>query len=85
MACLDLRHQVLKSYIFPIHGTGLKKVGAYLDYPFKNPWLIGLKVETEYEKHLLNCKPMDSQTFQYNEDDVRVLPYIIDWANQSID
>ena len=82
MACLDLRHQLLKSYIFPTHGTGLKKVGAYLEYPFKNPWLNGLKVIMEYENHLLNGKTLGPQTFQYNEDDVRVLPHIINWAVQ---
>ena len=37
----------------------------------------------EYENHLLNGKILSFQTFQYNDDDVRVLPNIIDWADRS--
>ena len=49
-----------------------------LNYPFRHPDLDGLLVALAYGQHLRDRKPLGRQFFEYNEDDVRVLPFIFD-------
>jgi len=72
--CLALR----KGLIFPIQSFALKRLGTYLNYPFRHPDLDGLLVALAYDQHLHDKKPLGRRFFEYNEDDVRVLPFIFD-------
>jgi len=83
MAHMDLRLDLRKSFIFPTRGYGLKRIGSYLKYPFRNPDLDGLHVALEYERRVLSGEPLHRRFFEYNEDDVMALPYILDWAEKT--
>jgi len=80
MINLDLRRKVRDSFVFPTRGYGLKSIGSFLGYPFKNTDLNGLKAAIEYQKHVETLNQLDNRFFKYNEDDVRVLPFIEKWA-----
>ena len=80
MAHMDLRLELRRSFIFPTRGYGLKRIGSFLEYPFRNPDFDGLHVAREYERHLLTGVPLHRRFFEYNEDDVLAMPYILDWA-----
>lgn len=71
---LDLSYAVRNCFIFPNQSFALKELGAYLQYPFKHPDLDGMLVAFKYMKH---AEDGDREIIRYNEDDVRVLPYLI--------
>jgi predicted RecB family nuclease len=73
-----------RSFIFPTRGYGLKRLGGFLGYPFSNPHLDGLTVSTQYQDHIERGDPLDPRDFVYNEDDVKVLPYIESWARERV-
>jgi len=37
-------------------------------------------VAQEYQRHIVDGVPIHRRFFEYNEDDVLALPYIMDWA-----
>lgn len=74
---LDLYHEVRNCFIFPISSYALKEIGAYLEYEFKFSELNGMMVAIKYLQHLESGKPLDEKFLKYNEDDVRVIQYII--------
>jgi predicted RecB family nuclease len=73
----DLNCEVKNCFIFPNQSFALKELGAYLQYPFKFPELNGMIVAQKYMKHAEDGEPLDKQIIEYNEDDVKVLPFII--------
>lgn len=77
---MDLRLELRRSFVIPLVGYGLKKIGSFLGYPFRNPGLNGLIVAREYVKHIVDGVPLHRRFLEYNEDDVLALPYIMDWA-----
>jgi Icc-related predicted phosphoesterase/uncharacterized protein YprB with RNaseH-like and TPR domain len=75
---LNLCQALRNSFIFPNQSFALKHFGTFLNYPFRHPDLDGLLVALAYGQHLRDRKPLGRQFFEYNEDDVRVLPFIFD-------
>ena len=55
----------------------LKNLGAFLKCQFKFPDLDGRIVAIKYLRHAEDGKPLNEELKKYNEDDVRVLPFII--------
>jgi predicted RecB family nuclease len=77
---VDLKLKMRRCFIFPTRGYGLKRVGKFLRYPFKNPHLDGLAVSSQYQGHIERDEDLSPEVFEYNEDDVSALPYIESWA-----
>jgi predicted RecB family nuclease len=75
---IDLCTQLRRSHIFPTRGYGLKELGAYLGYPFRNPGLDGRAVAEHYHRHVEEGIELDPRVLEYNRDDVKVLEYICD-------
>jgi len=82
-AHLDLYHLLRNCFIFPIPSYALKELGAYLGYQFKFSDLDGMMVAIKYLQHLEDGKPLDQRLMKYNEDDVRVIEYIISTLKSS--
>jgi len=49
---VDLKLKMRRCFIFPTKGYGLKRIGKFLRYPFKNPHLDGLAVSSQYQDHI---------------------------------
>ena len=79
---MDLKLKIRRCFIFPTRGYGLKRLGTYLGYSFVNPHLDGLAVSSKYQDHIEMGNSLDPSVFEYNEDDVRVLPFIANWAEK---
>jgi len=80
LGLVDLKLKLRRCFIFPTRGYGLKSIGKYLRYPFKNLHLNGLDVSNQYQGHIENGKPLSTKVFEYNEDDVSSLPFLEGWA-----
>lgn len=74
---IDLLPLIRQSFIFPMKSYGLKHVGKKLRYPFKHQEIDGFIVASTYEEHIRNKKPLPKKILEYNEDDVRAIPFII--------
>jgi predicted RecB family nuclease len=81
---VDLKLKIRRCFIFPTRGYGLKRLGSYLGYPFKNPHLDGLKVSSQYQDHIEQGDSLSSKVFEYNEDDVKALTFIEDWVRRYV-
>lgn len=77
---VDLKLKMRRCFIFPTRGYGLKRVGKFLKYPFKNPHLDGLAVSCQYQDHIERGDKLNPEVFEYNEDDVSALQYLESWA-----
>jgi len=77
----DLGTLLRRCFIFPNQSFALKELGTYLEYPFKYPDMGGFYVALNYMNHVEQESPLDPKIFEYNEDDVRVIPYLIDQAD----
>jgi len=80
LGLMDLKLKMRRCFIFPTRGYGLKSVGKYLRYPFKNQHLDGLAVSNQYQDYMEKGASLDASVFEYNEDDVSALPYLEGWA-----
>ncbi|MEE8570719.1 MAG: TM0106 family RecB-like putative nuclease [Candidatus Bathyarchaeia archaeon] len=74
---LDLCRLLKRSFIFPNQNFALKDIGRFFNYPFREEDLDGFFIALSYERHLRDDVKLEEYVFEYNEDDVRVLPYII--------
>ena len=74
---IDLCKSIRNSFIFPIQKYALKDLGKHLGYEFKHPDMGGLYVASAYLLHIKEKRKIDSRVFEYNKDDVCVLPYLI--------
>ncbi len=74
---VDLCHALKSHFILPTSSFRLKEVGSKMGYPFKHPDLDGFWVALAYEEHIRRRTPIDFRLLEYNQDDVRVLPYLI--------
>lgn len=74
---IDLSILLRRCFIFPNQRFALKSLGSYLKYPFKHTDLDGLAVALAYHKHAEDGVKLDNRVFVYNEDDVRVLPFLV--------
>jgi len=77
---IDLSTLLRRCFIFPNQRFALKDLGSYLKYPFRNPDLDGLAVALAYHRHAEEGKPLSNRILKYNEDDVKVLPFLISKA-----
>jgi len=73
---IDLYWTLKKAYLFPTLTRRLKEIAHYLGYQSKTE-LDGPTVALGYQKHLESREPIPKEYFIYNEDDVRMLPYIL--------
>lgn len=74
---IDLCIAIRRSFIVPFQTFALKAFGGFLDYPFQHPEMDGMRVALKYIDHINAGTPLDPSVIQYNEDDVKVLPYLI--------
>lgn len=74
---VDLCQEIRRHFILPTSGYGLKEVAVRAGYAFTHPELDGFAVAHAYEEHLRRRHPLDTAFFEYNEDDVRALPFLI--------
>ena len=81
---VDLSSLLRRCFIFPNQRFALKELGSFLGYKFKHPELNGLHVALNYHRHVEEGKPLDRIMLEYNEDDVKVIPYIIDEIRKRI-
>jgi len=79
---IDLCQVLRRSFIFPNQSFALKDLGKYLKYPFKYPDLDGLFIALEYQRHIEEKKRIDPKVFEYNEDDVKALPFMIEMISK---
>lgn len=75
--CLEIK----KNYIFPTQSYSLKEIGNYLKYKFKNDDLNGIDVAKQYIKTQGTKRILPKKIFDYVEDDVKSIHYIIQELN----
>ena len=75
---IDLSLIIKDCFIFPTQSYALKNLAAHLNYKFKHPELNGFLVAIEYMRHIIDKIPLNPIFLEYNEDDVRSLPFIIE-------
>lgn len=74
---IDICFLLRRCFIFPNQSFALKDLGSFLGYPFKYPDLDGFDVALRYHRHIEYGEPLDPKILKYNEDDVRVIPFLI--------
>ena len=74
---IDLFILIRRSFIFPLPKYKLKILGKYLGYSFRHSEIDGFYVTMEYQNHIDTGKPFNQDYIEYNDDDVKALPYII--------
>jgi Icc-related predicted phosphoesterase/uncharacterized protein YprB with RNaseH-like and TPR domain len=79
---VDLCNAMKRSFVFPNRSFALKNLAAYLGYRFKHSDLNGLMVALEYMQHVNTGRELNPTVLEYNEDDVRALPYLIDYCRR---
>lgn len=77
---VDLGTSLSRTFIFPNQSYALKELGAFLGYNFKHADLDGLYVALNYMAYADNGEELDPNILEYNEDDVRVIPYLLEKA-----
>lgn len=75
---VDICQRIKECYIFPNRSYALKDLASFLGYKFKYPELWGLLAALEYHHHIQDKTPLDPKLFEYNEDDVKALPFIVE-------
>lgn len=73
----DLCTLLKQNFIMPIKSYGLKEVGKFLGYKFKNDDLDGLYVAMRYIQCQLTGEKLPRDIFHYIDDDVKAMDYII--------
>ena len=75
---IDFCTLIKRSFIVPDQNYRLKNLGELFKYPFKHTHLNGLGAASNYITHIETGKPLDKEILEYAEDDVRVLPFLIE-------
>jgi Icc-related predicted phosphoesterase/uncharacterized protein YprB with RNaseH-like and TPR domain len=81
---VDLYAMISRAVALPIDSTGVKDVGSFFGYHYKHPSLDGLRVAALYTgkyqrvRHGSKRRKLERTLLEYNEDDVRCLPFILD-------
>ncbi len=75
---IDLGVILKRCFIFPIRYYKLKNLGSSLGYPFKHTNLDGYAVAMSYHSHVEDGKALDPKIFEYNEDDVKAIQFLIE-------
>ena len=74
---IDLYVFISNSFIFPVQSYALKELGELFNYPSKHSYLNGFKVAKAYFKHIENKIPLEQTYFEYGEDDVKLMKFLI--------
>ena len=74
---IDLCTLIKRSFITP-QGYRLKPLGRHFNYPFKHSHLRGSNVASYYITHIKTGEPLNKEILEYAEDDVKVLPFILE-------
>ena len=77
----DVCTEIKRSFILPLQSYGLKEVGKYLKYRLKNKGLDGLFVAEEYIRNQETNRELPKEIFDYVEDDVKSIHYILQELN----
>lgn len=77
----DVCQLVRNCFILPTFSYGLKELGKVVGYPFRSD-LDGLSVVLAYLSKLETKKEIDPTVFEYNEDDVRAVKFLVDFLNE---
>ncbi len=75
---IDVCNLVKRSYISHIQTYALKDFAGHIGYPFKHGDMNGLLVALEYMEHLKKKKELPRKIFDYNQDDVYAIPFILE-------
>jgi len=73
----DLCTILKQNFIMPIKSYGLKEVGKFLGYKFKNDNFDGFNVAMKYIQCQQTGKKLPREIFHYIDDDVKAMDYII--------
>ena len=76
----DVYHDIHKSVVFPLKSYSLKSIAGYFGYEYRHPELDGFAVAIEYMSNYQQSKSKKllRSLLEYNEDDIRSLPWILD-------
>jgi uncharacterized protein YprB with RNaseH-like and TPR domain/Icc-related predicted phosphoesterase len=77
---VDVYHDIQSSIAFPMKSYSLKSIANYFGYEYRHPELDGMSVAIEYLSNYQQWKDKGllKRLLEYNEDDVRSLPWILD-------
>ena len=75
---IDLCTLIKRSFIVPNQSYALKDLGALFKYPFKHTHLDGFAAALKYLTHIEKGEPLEQEILEYGEDDVKVLPFLIE-------
>ena len=75
---IDLCTLIKRSLIVPNQSYKLKDLGKLFKYPFKHAHLDGKAVTLKYLTHIEKGEPLEQEILEYGEDDVKVLPFLIE-------
>ncbi|MCL4519773.1 MAG: TM0106 family RecB-like putative nuclease, partial [Thaumarchaeota archaeon] len=76
----DVYHDIHRSVVFPLKSYSLKSIAGYFGYEYRHPELDGFAVAIEYMSNYQQSKSKKllRSLLEYNEDDIRSLPWILD-------
>jgi Icc-related predicted phosphoesterase len=81
---IDLFQNISQTVALPTTSCQVKEIGSFFGYRYKHPDLDGYRVASLYmntyqkSKDRLQRRRLGSKLIEYNEDDVRCLPFILD-------
>ncbi len=75
---IDLCTLIKRSFIVPNQSYKLKDLGELFKYPFKHTHLDGYAAARKYLTHIEKGEPLEQEVLEYGEDDVKVLPFLIE-------
>ncbi|KKK44472.1 MAG: hypothetical protein Lokiarch_17950, partial [Candidatus Lokiarchaeum sp. GC14_75] len=75
---IDLCTLIKRSFITPNQSYALKDMGKLFKYPFKHTHLDGFIATLKYLTHIEKGEPLEQEILEYGEDDVKVLPFLIE-------
>lgn len=73
----DLCTLLRQNYVMPVKSYGLKEVGKFLGYKFKNDHFDGLYVAMKYIQCQRTGEKLPKDIFHYIDDDVKAMDFII--------
>jgi uncharacterized protein YprB with RNaseH-like and TPR domain len=82
---IDLCTLLKQNFVIPVKSYGLKEVGKYLGYEFRNEELTGLDVAMQYFECQLTGKKLPKRIFDYIDDDVKAMDHIFRQIQTRVD
>lgn len=79
----DLHQIISKAVALPTYSCRVKEIGSFFGYRYRHPNLDGFGVALLYEhtyqelRHAVRRRTLEKKLCDYNEDDVRCLPFIL--------